>query len=89
MFATWHKSYLSIFYYKIINIYMMADWIAEQIAELSRGAEIIVCTPGRIINMLAANSGRVANFRSVSYIVFDEANQMFDLGYELHVMSHG
>uniref|UniRef100_A0ABI7WR47 RNA helicase n=1 Tax=Felis catus TaxID=9685 RepID=A0ABI7WR47_FELCA len=32
--------------------------ISEQIAELKRGAEIIVCTPGRMIDMLAANSGR-------------------------------
>jgi len=28
-----------------------------QIAELKRGAEIIVCTPGRMIDMLAANNG--------------------------------
>uniref|UniRef100_A0A665X3Z8 Probable ATP-dependent RNA helicase DDX46 n=1 Tax=Echeneis naucrates TaxID=173247 RepID=A0A665X3Z8_ECHNA len=32
--------------------------ISEQIAELKRGAEIIVCTPGRMIDMLGANSGR-------------------------------
>jgi len=31
--------------------------ISEQIAELKRGAEVIVCTPGRMIDMLAANSG--------------------------------
>uniref|UniRef100_A0A8C4ESU2 Probable ATP-dependent RNA helicase DDX46 n=1 Tax=Dicentrarchus labrax TaxID=13489 RepID=A0A8C4ESU2_DICLA len=30
--------------------------ISEQIAELKRGAEIIVCTPGRMIDMLGANS---------------------------------
>ena len=28
-----------------------------QIAELKRGAEIIVCTPGRMIDMLTANNG--------------------------------
>ncbi len=31
--------------------------ISEQIAELKRGTEIIVCTPGRMIDMLAANGG--------------------------------
>ena len=36
--------------------------------------------------MMAANSGRVANFRKVSYIVFDKADQMFDLGFEPQVM---
>ena len=32
--------------------------ISEQIAELKRGAEIVVCTPGRMIDMLAANNGK-------------------------------
>lgn len=32
--------------------------ISEQIAELKRGTEIIVCTPGRMIDMLAANNGK-------------------------------
>lgn len=31
--------------------------VTPQIAELKRGAEIIVCTPGRMIDMLGANSG--------------------------------
>lgn len=31
--------------------------ISEQIADLKKGAEVIVCTPGRMIDMLAANSG--------------------------------
>ena len=31
--------------------------ISEQIAELKKGAEVIVCTPGRMIDMLAANNG--------------------------------
>lgn len=32
--------------------------VSEQIAELKRGCEIVVCTPGRMIDMLAANSGK-------------------------------
>ena len=60
--------------------------ISEQIAELKRGAEIIVCTPGRMIDMLAANSGRVTNTRRVTYIVLDEADRMFDMGFEPQVM---
>ena len=38
--------------------------ISEQIAELKRGCEIIVCTPGRMIDMLTANSGKVTNART-------------------------
>uniref|UniRef100_A0A4W5K0T9 Probable ATP-dependent RNA helicase DDX46 n=1 Tax=Hucho hucho TaxID=62062 RepID=A0A4W5K0T9_9TELE len=60
--------------------------ISEQIAELKRGAEIIVCTPGRMIDMLGANSGRVTNLRRATYVVVDEADRMFDMGFEPQVM---
>jgi ATP-dependent RNA helicase DDX46/PRP5 len=56
--------------------------IKDQIAELKRGAEIVVCTPGRMIDLLAANSGRVTNLRRVTYVVMDEADRMFDMGFE-------
>ena len=56
--------------------------IKDQIAELKRGAEVVVCTPGRLIDLLAANQGRVTNLRRVSYVVLDEADRMFDMGFE-------
>ena len=59
--------------------------ISEQIAELKRGAEIVVCTPGRMIDMLAVNSGKVTNLRRCTYVVIDEADRMFDLGFEPQV----
>ena len=64
----------------------MLRLILPQIAELKRGAEMIVCTPGRMIDMLAANSGRVTNLRRVTYIVLDEADRMFDMGFEPQVI---
>ncbi|KAK3934790.1 Pre-mRNA-processing ATP-dependent RNA helicase PRP5 [Diplogelasinospora grovesii] len=60
--------------------------IKDQIAELKRGAEIVVATPGRMIDLLAANQGRVTNLRRVTYIVLDEADRMFDMGFEPQVM---
>jgi ATP-dependent RNA helicase DDX46/PRP5 len=60
--------------------------IKDQIADLKRGAEVIVCTPGRMIDLLAANSGRVTNLRRVTYVVLDEADRMFDMGFEPQVM---
>ena len=39
--------------------------IKDQIADLKRGAEIIVCTPGRMIDLLTANNGRVTNLQRV------------------------
>ncbi|PSK55464.1 hypothetical protein B9Z65_2853 [Elsinoe australis] len=59
--------------------------ITEQIADLKRGAEIVVSTPGRLIDLLAANSGRVINLKRVTYIVMDEADRMFDMGFEPQV----
>jgi ATP-dependent RNA helicase DDX46/PRP5 len=56
--------------------------IADNIAALKRGAEIVVCTPGRYIDLLQANSGRVTNLTRVTYIVLDEADRMFDMGFE-------
>ncbi|KDQ64731.1 hypothetical protein JAAARDRAFT_145809 [Jaapia argillacea MUCL 33604] len=60
--------------------------IKDQIAEMKKGAEIIVCTPGRMIDLLTANSGRVTNLKRVTYLVLDEADRMFDMGFEPQVM---
>ncbi|KAL6453010.1 LOW QUALITY PROTEIN: PRP5 Pre-mRNA-processing ATP-dependent RNA helicase PRP5 [Candida maltosa Xu316] len=59
--------------------------IKTQISELKKGVEIVVATPGRMIDLLAANSGRVTNLKRATYIVLDEADRMFDLGFEPQV----
>lgn len=46
---------------RVVSVYG-GTGISEQIAELKRGAEIIVCTPGRMIDMLAANNGNKDKF---------------------------
>ena len=56
--------------------------ISEQIAALKRGAEIVVCTPGRMIDLLSLQNGRVVNLRRVTVVVMDEADRMFDMGFE-------
>lgn len=60
--------------------------IRDQIAELKRGAQILIGTPGRLIDLLAANSGRVVNLLRVTFLVLDEADRMFDMGFEPQVM---
>ncbi|KAI9355714.1 P-loop containing nucleoside triphosphate hydrolase protein [Zopfochytrium polystomum] len=75
---------------KVLNIRAVCAYggspIKDQIAELKRGAEIIICTPGRMIDLLCANSGRVTNLKRVTYLVLDEADRMFDMGFEPQVM---
>lgn len=39
-----------------------------------------------MIDLLTANNGRVTNVRRVTYIVLDEADRMFDMGFEPQVM---
>ena len=60
--------------------------IKDQIAELKRGTDIIVATTGRMIDLLAANQGRVVSLMRTTYIVLDEADRMFDMGFEPQVM---
>ncbi|KAI7816805.1 P-loop containing nucleoside triphosphate hydrolase protein [Gamsiella multidivaricata] len=75
---------------KVLNLRAVCAYggspIKDQIAELKRGAEIVVCTPGRLIDLLCANSGRVTNLRRTTFLVLDEADRMFDMGFEPQVM---
>ncbi|KAH9045182.1 P-loop containing nucleoside triphosphate hydrolase protein [Lactarius pseudohatsudake] len=75
---------------KVLNLRAVCAYggspIKDQIADMKKGAEIIVCTPGRMIDLLTANSGRVTNLKRVTYLVLDEADRMFDMGFEPQVM---
>jgi ATP-dependent RNA helicase DDX5/DBP2 len=50
-----------------------------QVRDLTRGVEVCIATPGRLIDMLEA--GRT-NLRRVTYLVLDEADRMLDMGFE-------
>ncbi|KAG7888368.1 hypothetical protein KL936_003580 [Ogataea polymorpha] len=60
--------------------------ISQQIAEIKKGCDLVVGTPGRIIDLLCANNGRVLRLSHVTYLVLDEADRMFDMGFEPQVM---
>ena len=42
----------------------------------------MVCTPGRMRDVLAASNGKITNLRRASYVVLDEADRMLDMGFE-------
>mmetsp|Transcript_17405 Transcript_17405/g.22936 ORF Transcript_17405/g.22936 Transcript_17405/m.22936 type:complete len:503 (-) Transcript_17405:284-1792(-) len=50
-----------------------------QVYDLQRGVEIVIATPGRLIDHL--ESGKT-NLRRVTYLVMDEADRMLDMGFE-------
>jgi len=56
--------------------------VANQINELKRSCEIVVCTPGRMIDLLVTSNGKITNLRRVTFLVLDEADRMFDMGFE-------
>ncbi|CAK0805794.1 unnamed protein product [Prorocentrum cordatum] len=50
-----------------------------QVQELRRGCEIVIATPGRLLDLL---EGGATNLKRVTYLVVDEADRMLDMGFE-------
>lgn len=49
-----------------------------QLAELAKGADVVVGTPGRLIDL---HNQRLIDFTAINYLVLDEADRMLDLGF--------
>ena len=52
--------------------------IKPQIAELRKGVEVLVATPGRLLDHI---EGKSAVLNQVEYVVLDEADRMLDIGF--------
>ncbi|ALC46417.1 Rm62 [Drosophila busckii] len=50
-----------------------------QMRDLQRGCEIVIATPGRLIDFLSAGA---TNLKRCTYLVLDEADRMLDMGFE-------
>ncbi|TXG54215.1 hypothetical protein EZV62_019471 [Acer yangbiense] len=55
-----------------------------QISSLKSGVDIVIGTPGRILDLIEMNVCRLAE---VSFVVLDEADRMLDMGFEEPVRS--
>jgi len=51
----------------------------HQIERLQRGADVVIATPGRLIDLL---EGGFVSLDSTTYFVLDEADRMLDMGFE-------
>jgi ATP-dependent RNA helicase DDX46/PRP5 len=79
------KPFLKASHLRAVSAYGGAP-IKDQIGELKRGHNhVLVATPGRLIDLLMSNSGRVLSFKRITYVVLDEADRMFDMGFEPQV----
>jgi ATP-dependent RNA helicase DeaD len=52
--------------------------IRQQITKLTKGADIVVGTPGRVIDLLSRNALRL---EGLQIVVLDEADRMLDIGF--------
>ena len=65
-------------YLSTVCVYGGVSYVTQQSA-LSRGVDVVVGTPGRIIDLLKGNSLKLGE---VEYLVLDEADQMLSFGFE-------
>ena len=54
------------------------DLFSQEKKALSMGADIVICTPGRMISHLNMNYARL---QGLKYLVLDEADRMLDMGF--------
>lgn len=63
--------------YRAVSIYGGVGY-DKQLAELKKGVQIIVATPGRLIDLV---KGKSIDLSKVEFMVLDEADRMFDMGF--------
>jgi ATP-dependent RNA helicase DeaD len=63
---------------QIVPVYGGAN-IVKQMDQLRRGAQIVVATPGRLIDLLDRKSLRLDE---VDFVVLDEADEMLNMGFQ-------
>uniref|UniRef100_A0A0N5B548 RNA helicase n=1 Tax=Strongyloides papillosus TaxID=174720 RepID=A0A0N5B548_STREA len=54
----------------------------EQAKDLKEYADLVVCTPGRIIDLIKDGA---TNLQNVTFLVYDEADRMFECGFEAQI----
>jgi len=64
--------------FNIVAVYGGSS-ISEQIRKVKRGAQIIVATPGRLIDLIER---KAINLSTIQYVVLDEADEMLNMGFK-------
>ena len=62
---------------RVVEIYGGKSY-ESQIAELAKGADVVVGTPGRLLDL---HKQKLIDLSAITYLVLDEADEMLDLGF--------
>ncbi|HLK28214.1 MAG TPA: DEAD/DEAH box helicase [Puia sp.] len=62
----------------VVAVYGGAS-IGMQIRDLKRGVQIVVATPGRLIDLIER---KAINLEQIKYVVLDEADEMLNMGFQ-------
>lgn len=62
----------------VVAVYGGAS-IVNQLRDIKRGANIVVATPGRMLDVL---NRKAVNFSEVKFVVLDEADEMLNMGFQ-------
>lgn len=63
---------------QVLAVYGGAS-IGQQIRELKRGVQIVVATPGRLIDLIER---KAINLEEIEYVILDEADEMLNMGFQ-------
>ncbi len=62
----------------VVAVYGGAS-ISDQLRQIRRGVQIVVATPGRMLDILGRNA---IDFSHIKYVVLDEADEMLNMGFQ-------
>lgn len=68
---------------KMNNVHVVAVYggasISDQLRQIRRGVQIVVATPGRMLDIINRNA---IDFSHIKYVVLDEADEMLNMGFQ-------
>jgi ATP-dependent RNA helicase DeaD len=62
----------------VVAVYGGAN-ISDQLRQIKRGVQIVVATPGRMLDII---NRKAIDFSKVKYVVLDEADEMLNMGFQ-------
>ncbi|TRY50205.1 Prp5p C terminal KH eIF4A-1-family RNA SFII helicase [Cryptosporidium tyzzeri] len=61
--------------------------ISHQLNKIRSGSDIIIGTPGRIIDIMTLLHKKIVIFQFISFLVIDEGDRLFDMGFAPQLLS--